>query len=129
MAISQNAAEALVKGKKAASTALANLKKNEKKIQGKGAGFGGGYFAARWWDVRRVDEVKSGGKTKAAFSLGKSVEIDGTKAGLIVGAVGAMGWLGDDLDDEVAYASGVAIMAADQAITRYNERLVEPSEA
>ncbi len=129
MAISAKAADALAKSKKAASTALANIKKNEKKLQGKGAGFGGGYFAARWWATRRADEQKSGGKTKAAFSLGKTVEIDGTKAGLIVGAVGAMGWLGDDLYDEIAYASGVAIMAADVAITRFNERLVEPAEA
>lgn len=127
MAITQKAADALVKGKKAASSALANIKKNEKKLQGKAAGFGGAYFSAGWWATRRADEKL--GKGKAAFMLGKTVEVDGMKTGLIVGAVGAMGWLGDPLYDEVAYASGIGIMSADRAITRYNERLAEPSEA
>ena len=124
VAISEKAAEALVKGKKAASTALANVKKNEKKLQGKVAGFGAGYFSAGWWATRRADE-KTTGKT-ASFELGKSMKIDGTKTGLIVGAVGAMGWLGDPLYDEAAYGAGVGIMAADRAITRYEERLAEP---
>jgi len=124
--MSEKAAEALTKGKKAAQTALSNVKKNEKKLQGKAGGFAGAYFSSGWWATRRADEKRTG--KSAAFEVGKT-KIDGIKTGGIVAAVGAMGWLGDELYDEVAYASGIGIMSAERAINRYNERLAEPAEA
>lgn len=125
VAITEKAAEALTKGKKAAQTALSNVKKNEKKLQGKAAGAAAAYFSSGWWATRRADEKRTG--KSAAFEIGKT-KIDGTKTGAIVAAVGAMGWLGDELYDEAAYAAGIGIMASDRAITRYNERLTEPGE-
>ena len=62
-----------------------------------------------------------------AIELGP-VELDGTKLGIVGVAIGAMGWAGDDLYNEAIYGSGLGVLAADQAINRYNEKLQETAE-
>lgn len=122
--LSPKAAEALRRSKDAALNRIRRIQSREKEMQSGAIGLGAGYFAARWFGKRRAD-VTRGDREIAGFKLG-SVELDGTKLGAGVALVGAMGMLGDDQYDDVAYAAGLSVLSADQAINAYETRLQEP---
>lgn len=112
------------KGKQAALGRIRRITEREAEMKAGAFGIGSGYVASRWWAKRRAD-VTRGTKERAGWELG-GFEIDGTRLGAGVAIVGAMGLLGDDLYDDIAYATGISVMAADQAIDAYETRLAEP---
>jgi len=103
----------------------AKVRAREKLMQARGAGVLAGYAGARWWAGRQATEDKGG--DVAAYKV-MGVTLDGRKIGLGAAAVGAMGLLGDEFYDEIAYAGGLSVFAAAEGIDAYKSKLAEPPE-
>ncbi len=112
------------KAKNAALARISRIKAREEETKNGAYGLGAAYFASRYYG-RRVAEAEKGERERAGFEL-MGMEFDGTQIGAVSAIGGALGVLGDDTYDAVLYASGVAVLAADQAITSYTEKLAEP---
>lgn len=114
----------LEKSKNAALARIARIKAREKETKNGAYGLGAAYFASRYYG-RRVAEAEKGEREFAGFEL-MGMQFDGTQIGAVSAIAGALGVLGDDTYDAVLYAGGVAVLASDQGITAYKEKLAEP---
>lgn len=123
-AVSEKALEKVEKAKAAALSRLRRVQERESEIKRGAIGIGIGYFAARQVGRRRA-EVEMGDRETAGIKFGKT-EVSATKIGAGVAIAGAMGLLGDDEYDDAAYAAGLSVMAADQALDAREQRLQEP---
>lgn len=123
-ALTGKAAEALQRSKDAALARVRRVKERDQEMKAGAIGIGAGYISAGFVGKRRA-EAQRGTRETAGFKLG-TYDLDLTKVGGGMAIAGAMGLLGDDMYDDIAYASGVAVLAADQAIDAYEAKMAEP---